>query len=68
MPYHQTITKENIHMEYYAENEEEVKLTVALKNGNIYIKSDKRIEVAGEDEGLELIDDHYKKMSKEILS
>lgn len=66
MPYHQDITKKNVHIEYYAENEEEVKLTVAVKNGNIYIKSDKRIEVAGEDEGLELIDDHYKKMSKEI--
>ena len=66
MPYHDTIGKNGIQIEYYGEKEEEISITMAMKNGNLYIQSNKKIEPVDENSSIELIDDHYKKMSKEI--
>lgn len=51
----------------YADKKEKLKLDIVVKNGNIYIKSlqNNKIEVVDEESGIEFVDDHYKKISKE---
>lgn len=51
----------------YSDNKEPLKLEIIVKNGNIYIKSNQqnKIEVVDEDSGIEFIDEHYKKISKD---
>ena len=66
MPYHDTIRKKGIQIEYYGEKEDEISITMAMKNGNLYIQSNQKIEPVDENSSIELVDDHYKKMSKEI--
>lgn len=66
MPHHETIAKEGIKIDCYEDNKENVTIKLVVKNGNIYLQSDKKVEVVDEDSSIEFVDDHYKKMSKEI--
>lgn len=51
----------------YSDKEEDIRLNIVVKNGNIYIKTldDKNIEVVDSSSNIEMIDEHYKKTSKE---
>lgn len=62
------LKEKNINVNYYNDNNEKLKINIVIKNGNIYIQSDntEKIEVIGEDNVIELVDDHYKKISKSI--
>lgn len=62
------IKEKNLKINYYNENDEKLKINIVIKNGNIYIQSEnlEKIEVLGEDSTIELVDDHYKKISKSI--
>lgn len=66
MPYHETIKQKEIQIEYYGEKQEDIFITMAMKNGNLYIQSNQKVESVDENSSIELVDDHYKKMSKEI--
>lgn len=66
MPLHETINQEGIQIDYYEDNKENINLRLVVKNGNIYLQSDKKMEIVDESSSIELVDDHYKKMSKEI--
>ena len=62
------LSKGNIDVKFYSDNtgDEEVKVKLVLKNGNIYIEAkNHKIEVVDETSSMELVDDYYKKISKE---
>lgn len=62
------LSKGNINVKFYSDNtgDEEVKVKLVLKNGNIYIEAENhKIEVVDETSSMELVDDYYKKISKE---
>ena len=52
----------------YNDKKNDIKLTIVVKNNNIYIKGGKndKIEVIDNDSNIELINDHYKQIDKSI--
>ena len=66
---HQKIETENTEVNVYSEDKQQINLNVVLKNGNIYIKTNQneKIEVIDNNSGIEMVDEHYKKLSKEEL-
>ena len=52
----------------YNDNKNDIKLTIVVKNNNIYIKGSKnnKIEVIDNDSNIEFINDHYKQIDKSI--
>lgn len=63
---HNILSDENIDINYYSDNNEKINITLVVKNGNIYIESNNKVEVIDNSSSIELVDDHYKKMSKDI--
>lgn len=50
----------------YSNNETNIDLDIAIKNGNIYIRSNsKNIEVVDDNSNIEFVNDNYKKITKE---
>lgn len=66
---HQKIETENTEVNVYSEDKQQINLNIVLKNGNIYIKTNQneKIEVIDNNSGIEMVDEHYKKLSKEEL-
>lgn len=63
-----TTNVKNLSVNYYNENDEKLDINIVLKNGNIYIETPnmEKVQVIGEDSSIELVDDHYKKLSRSI--
>ena len=64
----QIISNKNINIDVYSDNDN-INLDVKLvfKNGNIFIQAkNNKIEVVNPNSGIELVDDHYKKIDKSI--
>ena len=63
-----TLNKNKINVDVYTNNENnEVNIELAIKDGNIYIKSEsQKIEVIDENSAIELVNEHYKKLDKSI--
>ncbi len=63
-----TLNKNRINVDVFADNENnEVNIKLAIKDGNIYIKSEsQKIEVVDENSAIELVNEHYKKLDKSI--
>lgn len=66
MPKHNVFDNENINVNYYGDNQIKVSVNVVIKNGNIYIESNNKVEVIDNSSSIELVNDHYKKISKDI--
>lgn len=51
----------------YSNNNTELKVSVVISNNNIYIKThdDRKIEVIDDESSIEMIDDHFKNITKE---
>lgn len=64
------IIENNIEINTYTENKEEIKLNIIVKNDNIYIQSYKneKLQVVDDSSNIEIIDDHYKKINKETIN
>ena len=60
------VKKNDVEISYYTNESTKLKLNVVCLNGNIYIETldNKKIEIIDENSNFELIDDHYKKISK----
>ena len=60
------VKKDDVEISYYTNESTKLKLNVVCLNGNIYIEilDNKKIEIIDENSNFELIDDHYKKISK----
>ena len=64
----QDLSKDNINVKFYSDSpsDEEIKVKLVLKNGNIYIEAENhKIEVVDDTSSMELVDDYYKKISKD---
>ena len=60
------IQKGNYNINVYSNHEIDLNIDIAIKNGNIYIKSnDKNIEVVDDNSNIEFVNDNYKKITKE---
>ncbi len=64
---HNKINQSNLNIDYYQDEETSKKMNfkIVVKNGNVYIQSDAKIEIVDENSSIELIDDNYKKISKD---
>jgi len=65
---HTKVSKEDINLNVYSDNSSKLDFDIVFKNGNIYIKSNskEKVELIDDDSNIELIDEHYKKINKEI--
>ena len=60
------ISKDGYNFNIYSNKEINIELDIAVKNGNIYIKSNnKNVEVVDESSNIEFVNDNYKKITKE---
>lgn len=60
------IQKGNYNINVYSNHEIDLNIDIAIKNGNIYIKSNgKNIEVVDDNSNIEFVNDNYKKITKE---
>lgn len=60
------INEENLNVDVYKGKNEKLDIKLVLKNGNIYVEAkNNKVEVIDDSSAIELIDDHYKKISKE---
>ena len=60
------INEENLNIDVYKGKNEKLDIKLVLKNGNIYVEAkNNKVEVVDDSSAIELIDDHYKKISKE---
>ena len=66
MPKHNVFDNENINVNYYGDNQIKVSVNVVVRNGNVYIESNNKVEVIDNSSSIELVNDHYKKISKDI--
>lgn len=65
---HKKLQTEDYNIDFYNDSKEQINLDVVMRNGNIYIRTNNpnsRIEIVDDDSGIELVDEHYKKMSRE---
>ena len=61
------LTKDNINVNIYSDNDEKIDLTIAVSNNNIYINiPNRRAEIVDENSAIELVNEHYKKIDKKI--
>ena len=65
---HDVINKENINVEFYSDGKEKISLDIIVRNGNYYIHSNsfEKIQVIDDNSGIELINDHYRKIDKSV--
>ena len=63
---HETIDKENLKVDFYSDTKEKLNIKLIVKNGNVYIESSNNVEVIDNNSSIELVNDHYKKISKDI--
>ena len=65
---HKKIKEDDMNINVYTDNKETTDINIVFKNGNIYIESNgkEKIEIIDEDSSIELVNDHYKKISKDI--
>lgn len=49
----------------YNESLDNINFTIVVKNGNIYIESDKKVEVVDSNSNIEMVNEHYKKITKD---
>lgn len=58
----------DIKVNYYSNDNKKLEINLIVQNGNIYIesKNNQKIEVVDSNSSIEVVDDHYKKISKSI--
>ena len=63
-----TVNYENTNIKFYGKTDSTLDISIVVKDGNIYIKSNdnKKIETVDQDSSIEFIDDNYKELSKSI--
>ncbi len=62
----ETLNKDNLDIKVYLNEQDKLDVKLVVKNGNLYIEAkEHKVEVIDDSSSIELIDDYYKKMSKE---
>ena len=68
MKIHKQLRDPIYRVDFYNDGNSALDIDIVLKNGNIYIRTnntDDRIEIIDDNSGIELVDEHYKEMTKE---
>ena len=68
MKNHKNIDNENVNIDYYSDSDNKLDITIVVQNENIYIKSKNKVDVIDSNSGIELVNDHYQKISKNIYN
>ncbi len=65
---HEKYGNNNVHINYYSDQKKDIEINLVVQNGNIYIetKNNEKVELVDSSSSIELVDDHYKKISKSI--
>ena len=66
---HKRLKTDHYNVDFYNESGGDLDLDIVIRNGNIYIRTNKpgdRIEIVNEDSSIEFVDDHYRKLSRRI--
>jgi ABC-type lipoprotein export system ATPase subunit/ABC-type antimicrobial peptide transport system permease subunit len=58
---------ENMSVFYFGDNPEPIKVILAYKNGNLFIKTNTKVEVVDDQSGMELVNSHYEKLSQSAI-
>lgn len=66
--YQNSYGNNDIKVNYYSNDNKKLEINLIVQNGNIYIesKNNQKIEVVDSNSSIEVVDDHYKKLSKSI--
>lgn len=66
--YQDSYGNNDIKVNYYSNDNKKLEINLIVQNGNIYIesKNNQKIEVVDSNSSIEVVDDHYKKISKSI--
>ena len=65
MPVSKELKSDNLKVEYYSDSDKPLDIKVIIKNGSIYVETDE--EYATGSDNMEIVDDHYKELSKEEI-
>ena len=66
--YHNSLKKDDYNINIYSNEKNKETINIIFKNGNIYISgTDKKVEVVDNNSNIEVIDDHYKKINKNMV-
>ena len=66
MPVRKKLLSPVLNVEYYSDEEKRLNIKVVIKNKKIYIECpENKVDVVDESSGIELVDDNYKKISKD---
>lgn len=65
MPVQKELSDDRVKIKYYSDRaDEDLEIKVVIRNNNIYIEAPKNM--SGGSDAVELVDDHYKKISRDI--
>lgn len=65
---HKAVKTDQMDIDFYNDGGTPIKLNIAVRNGNIYIQSKSdidRVELVDDQSSIELVDDHYREMTRE---
>ncbi|MCQ4635986.1 ABC transporter ATP-binding protein/permease [Anaerovorax odorimutans] len=65
---HKRLKTDLYNIDFYNDSKSPLKLDIVVKNGNIYIRTDEskdRLEIVDENSSIEMVDEHYREMTKE---
>lgn len=65
---HENIDTDKYNINYYSDNDNKLDITIVVNNGIVYIESKNKVDIIDNNSSIELINDHYKKLSKDIYN
>lgn len=68
MKNHENINSDKYNINYYSDNDNKLNITIVVKNGNVYIESKNKVDIIDNNSSIELVNDHYKAISKDIYN
>lgn len=68
MKNHENINSDKYNINYYSDNDNKLNITIVVKNGNVYIESKNKVDIVDNNSSIELVNNHYKAISKDIYN
>lgn len=68
MKNHEIINGDKYNINYYSDNDNKLDITIVVNNGNVYIESKNKVDIIDNSSSIELVNDHYKKLSKDVYN
>ncbi len=68
MPVSKSFNQDGVNLGIYSDEEREANINIVIRGGNLYIDTDGKFNIVGEDSNVELTDDHYRAMDESIYA